>query len=111
MDSCKLGTCDALKQAEARVREMEATIDAMTESHAHDDMALTAAYLSGAHEGKKQAEAEMAALRERCGKLERVRRIVASIRFTETYRRFPLAATDAEYAELGAALDATEVMP
>lgn len=24
MDSCKLGTCDALKQAEARARELEA---------------------------------------------------------------------------------------
>ena len=58
-----------------------------------------------------EAEAERDALRERCEKLERVRRIVASIRFTETYRRFPLAATDAEYAELGAALAATEVMP
>lgn len=54
-------------------------------------------------------KAERDALRERCEKLERVRRIVASIRFTETYRRFPLlAATDAEYAELGAALAATE---
>ena len=64
MDSCKLGTCDALKQAEARVRELEATIDAMAEAHAHDDQALTAAYLSGAHAGKKQAEAERDALRE-----------------------------------------------
>lgn len=48
----------------ARVRELEATIDAMAEAHAHDDMALTAAYLSGAHAGKKQAEAERDALRE-----------------------------------------------
>lgn len=50
--------------AEAHVRELEATIDAMTEAHAHDDMALTAAYLGGVHEGKKQAEAERDALRE-----------------------------------------------
>ena len=56
--------------AEAHVRELEATIDAMAEAHAHDDQALTAAYLSGAHAGKKQAEAERDALRERCGKLE-----------------------------------------
>ena len=56
--------------AEARVREMEATIDAMAEAHAHDDQALTAAYLSGAHAGKKQAEDERDALRERCEKLE-----------------------------------------
>lgn len=27
MDSCKLGTCDALKQAEVRVRELEAKAD------------------------------------------------------------------------------------
>lgn len=43
--------------AEARVRELEATIDTMAEAHAHDDMALTAAYLNGAHAGKKEAEA------------------------------------------------------
>lgn len=52
------------ESAEARVQELEATIDAMAEAHAHDDMALTAAYLSGAHAGKKQAEAERDALRE-----------------------------------------------
>ena len=56
--------------AEARVRELEATIDTMAEAHAHDDQALTAAYMNGAHEGKKQAEAERDALRERCEKLE-----------------------------------------
>ena len=54
-----------------RVRELEATVDAMAEAHAHDDMALTAAYLSGAHEGKKQAEAfkarVMAWARGSCG--------------------------------------------
>ncbi len=47
-----------------RVRELEATIDAMAEAHAHDDQALTAAYLSGAHEGKKQAEAFKARVME-----------------------------------------------
>ena len=36
----------------------------MAEAHAHDDQALTAAYLSGAHAGKKQAEAERDALRD-----------------------------------------------
>lgn len=49
-------------------------------------------------------EAERDALRERCEKLERVRRIAASIQFTKTYRRFPLAANDAEEAELNVAL-------
>ena len=44
----------------------------MAEAHAHDDQALTAAYLSGAHAGKKQAEAERDALRERCEKLARI---------------------------------------
>ena len=38
---------DAKEGTEARVRELEATIDAMAEAHAHDDMALTAAYLNG----------------------------------------------------------------
>lgn len=57
-------------KAEKRCRELEATIDAMAEAHAHDDQALTAAYLNGAHAGKKQAEAERDALRERCEKLE-----------------------------------------
>lgn len=54
----------------ARVRELEATITLMTNAHAHDDQALTAAYLSGAHAGKKQAEAfkarVMAWARGRC---------------------------------------------
>lgn len=45
------------ENAEARVRELEVIIGAMDEAHAHDDQALTAAYMSGAHEGKKQAEA------------------------------------------------------
>lgn len=57
-------------KAEKRCRELEATIDAMTEAHGHDDRALTAAYLSGAHAGKKQAEAfkshVMAWARGRC---------------------------------------------
>lgn len=62
------------KCAEARGRELEATIGAMVNEHAHDDMALTAAYLSGAHAGKKQAEAfktrVMAWARGRCGACE-----------------------------------------
>jgi len=58
------------EDAEARVRELDATIDAIAEAHAHDDQALTAAYLNGAHAGKKQAEAERDALRERCRKLD-----------------------------------------
>ena len=63
-----------IRDLKSRVRELEATIDAMAEAHAHDDMALTAAYLSGAHEGKKQAEAfktrVMAWARGRCGACE-----------------------------------------
>ena len=99
-------------KAEARVRELEATIDAMAEAHAHDDMALTAAYLSGAHEGKKQAEAERDALRERCEKLEVVRKAAAAYRESEGGKSFThWSQRVSNTRELDNALAATEVKP
>lgn len=55
---------DRAEAAEARALWLEATITAMTNAHAHDDMALTAAYLNGAHAGKKDAEAFKARVME-----------------------------------------------